>query len=847
MTKAILFISFVTILHQNVASQSPKNPGIIKIDYAKLVSRADLVYDTPVRRSEEGMPVGNGTLGGLLWTTPSALHTQLNRVDVFANNSASNNFYERHTDYCGGIGFADIDFIGDQETFGGETFRQHLSCYDGTVTLNGNNVLLKTLAWPEQDVMAVQIEDTRSNPMPVVTSLRALRWPVTKKGNHSAISTVKVIGNRIALVQEFREDNYYCGSVIVTEITGRPARAELASESAARLTVAPSNETFTVLMASAASFNPKEDLVAAAIKKLDDAKRKSFNGLLDANRAWWRDFWQKSFVSLHSADGEADLVEKHYTYYLYVMAASSRGAYPPKFNGMLWTTGGDDRKWGNLYWGANQSCLYNALLPTNRMELMDPMFRMYSSIYESCAQAASQQWGSKGIYIPETVAFDGMAPLPESIAAEMRDLYLLRKPWTERSKAFTDYAYMKMPFLSRWNWKKDEGWKDGQWHTADKGGGTYGHVSHIFSRGAKIAYQYWLKYEYTQDPGWLRTEAYPMLKGVAEFYRNFPNVKKEADGKYHIHHINDNESVWGGHDTVEEIASMMGIFPVAIKASEILNTDPELRALWKEFISNLAPLPLSTAYPESAGKPVTWVKSLPPVVHGEGNKLPDANTMPVWFFDLCNLESDQNMRNVANATYNASLPDGIGEKTPVNVLSKLPVAGVILGRAEATRYLIPNQIRTAEVEVMPNRMDLREGFQATSVQRLGRASEALLYALCQGVPSAPAQDPVIHVFPAWPRAWDAQYSLLCRGGFVVTSSMRQGQIEFVELHSQAGTACRARNPWPGQPVIVYRNGKKWKTLKGELLSFPTQKNERYVMLAQGNKVEQLTNFRSLMN
>ncbi len=141
------------------------------------------------------------------------------------------------------------------------------------------------------------------------------------------------------------------------------------------------------------------------------------------------------------------------------------------------------------------------------------------------------------------------------------------------------------------------------------------------------------------------------------------------------------------------------------------------------------------------------------------------------------------------------------------MLSKLPVAGAILGRTEATRYLIPNQIRTAEVEVMPNRMDLREGFQATSVQRLGRAAEALLYALCQAAPSGPAQDPVIHIFPAWPVAWDAQYSLICRGGFVVTSSRRQGQTEFVEVHSQAGTTCRTRNPWPGQSVTIYRNGK----------------------------------------
>jgi hypothetical protein len=278
---------------------------------------------------------------------------------------------------------------------------------------------------------------------------------------------------------------------------------------------------------------------------------------------------------------------------------------------MLWSTGGDERKWGSLFWGANQSCLYNALFATNHIELMDPMFGMYSSMGASLRDAAARQWGSQGIYIPETVAFDGLGDLPDSIAEEMRALYLLRKPWEERSTEFTDYARTKLPFLSRWNWKKDDGWVDGKWFTSDKGGGPFGHVTHIFSRGAKLAYQYWLKYEYTQDITWLRDRAYPMLKGVAEFYRNFPNLKKETDGRYHLHHVNDNESIWDGHNTIEEIASMKGIFPVAIKASKILDVDADLRKSWELFLSELSPLPV-----KDEAEKITWKKSLLPVLRG---------------------------------------------------------------------------------------------------------------------------------------------------------------------------------------------------------------------------------------
>ena len=40
--------------------------NLLQVDYRELVSRADLTYDTPVARSEEGMPVGNGRMGSLV-------------------------------------------------------------------------------------------------------------------------------------------------------------------------------------------------------------------------------------------------------------------------------------------------------------------------------------------------------------------------------------------------------------------------------------------------------------------------------------------------------------------------------------------------------------------------------------------------------------------------------------------------------------------------------------------------------------------------------------------------------------------------------------------------------------
>ena len=81
---------------------------------SQTISHSDLVYDRPVARSEEGIPVGNGRMGSLVWTTLSQLRFQINRVDVYANNCATNSFFERHNDDRGGCAYLDIEFGGNR-------------------------------------------------------------------------------------------------------------------------------------------------------------------------------------------------------------------------------------------------------------------------------------------------------------------------------------------------------------------------------------------------------------------------------------------------------------------------------------------------------------------------------------------------------------------------------------------------------------------------------------------------------------------------------------------------------------------------------------------------------------
>ena len=75
-------------------------------------------------------------------------------------------------------------------------------------------------------------------------------------------------------------------------------------------------------------------------------------------------------------------------------------------------------------------------MAANHVDLMDPLFEMWSPAYDQYAVAAEQMWGSEGIYIPETCGVLGWETLPDDIAESVREF----TPWKPISahRTFTD-------------------------------------------------------------------------------------------------------------------------------------------------------------------------------------------------------------------------------------------------------------------------------------------------------------------------------------------------------------------------------------------------------------------------
>ncbi len=776
--------------------------SLIQVDRRKLVSRADLVFDKLASRPEEGMPLGNGRMGSLVWTVPSAVKLQINRVDLHAMDSNTVSFPRADSDYGGGCGFVDIHVVdAGEDVFAPPRFRQHLSLYDAIMSIHGGGVSARALAWPNGDVMAIEIDDQRPQPAAVRIDLRMLRYQaqyhprltfklaqehtsVFRTAEHTATSKLGVHDSSITLTQQFREKDFYDSSAVAIGVSGRNSHARYLNQYTVQLSVAPGKGRFTIFIASAASKDPKVDVTKLALEQLGAAAKKGMEGLVKETSEWWRRFWSRGMLHLHSQSGQADFVEANYTYFLYLMGASSRGAYPPRFGGMIWRTDGDLSRWGSQYWWANTYAYYSNLMPANRLELMEPMFRMYWNMYGAAALAARQQWGSQGIWIPETTFFNGPERLPDDIAAELRDLMLVRKPFDQRSSRFDWYSNNKNRHNSRWNFRGDGDWDHGYYVFKFKSSGIFGHTTHILGVASRIANLAWQRYQFTKDKEWLRERAYPLIKGAAEFYRHFPNLKKEEDGRYHIHHTNSGESAWNSKDAPYEVACMHMIFPLVVRASEELGVDGELRPAWREIKQNLTPAP------------------------------PGAR---------CGTASEL----ATDRPFGAFVYNGPGAIEPVGPEPELKSR--FLGFNRLGSFIDVEGIGGAQI--FRNRLRLREGPGAIDAEHIGGLSAGLHSTMVESRPDAVADEP-ISIFNRWPKDWDAAFQLLAAGGFLVSSAQRGGAIPLVEIVSQFGGTCRLRNPWGGE-VQIHRNGRAAETLSGQVLTFPTSRGELVVLAPKG--------------
>jgi alpha-L-fucosidase 2 len=524
---AIMALSVPTLCGAGVAVASPTDAafntssGALNVNYGSYLSKHDIVYNRPNTNKLYGLPVGNGRMGAMAWQQ-NGLTMQVSGVDTSQQTAF-------------GAGLANLTTNPPLEN-GYSSYQQRLSLYDGTLTTKyDSNRTVTVMGSPNSEVMGVHVDDTRGGVQSVTFELSL--WNVSSLGNSGDVpnldtwKTVTAFADSASAgISRGQADPQNFGYTLAATVEGASYSTQVVNNSRVRFTITPTS-SYTIWFTASSRLNaPGNNSVTQARNVLNSVKSTGYPTTLNNFRNWWHGFWGKSFVQYSNNSREADYLENVYYLSTYMIAAGGYGNYPFHFINGVFRATEDQTKWSNGYWYWNQRDVYNSFLASNHVDLLAGFNRMYSRNYDYLKSYTQQRYGIDGLWVPETMGWDGNA----------------------RGTINSDFT------------------------------------KNTLSTGTEAAYNMYLQYRYTNDANYLRNTAYPYMREVVKFYA----ARLSFDGsKYYMASSNAHETYWNVRNAITDLAAVRLLFPLTIQTSQELGLDAGSRAQWQNIVNNLVAYP----------------------------------------------------------------------------------------------------------------------------------------------------------------------------------------------------------------------------------------------------------------
>jgi hypothetical protein len=519
------------------------------------------------------------------------------------------------------------------------------------------------------------------------------------------------------------------------------------------------------------------DYLAQAQRMVQQANPDILGKLAQERDKWWDDFWSKSYIQIPDQK-----IQDSWYASLYLLACCSRADCPPPG---LWGNFVTDP---NMGWQGDYTLDYNyeapfwAALATNHMELTD---NYELPLLENMPRAAHN--GPEHFQHPGLAYYTHLIPLP--------------------------------------------GWDaDNTEYMKQKGCTLFAMVDSV------------MRWRYTHDLAYAK-KIYPLLKGTAEFWNNDLVLK---DGLYYDSDDAAAEESDGNNNTSTTLAFIRLVYPALIEISQLLNVDEDQRDKWNDVLAKLPPLPIVPADqidhlgdkgtqtladiigPDAQGQSVirnaeTGYAFPSPMYHvyqdrQQRNSSPGMSSAQVIFPGWAiGLESSDDEKKAAlnTITWAAQWYDYNNECT------FYPGAACI---GYDPHEILKNIDGLIQTQMAPNFM-FRTGGGGTEDFAIVPATISAMF--------LQSYQKNIHLFPDWPMDQDASFgNLSACGGFLLSSQVTQGKIDFVKVQSLAGQKCSLANPWPQNRVSVSNNRSQSAVLSGAVLSFATQPGDLILLKPQ---------------
>jgi len=562
-------------------AQTPRPPTLAPqpvIDYR-------VTWDTPGTNYKDSMPIGNGDLGLNIWTEQNGdVVFLIDKTDAWTENGELVK-----------LGRVRLKF--DESPFlAGPSFRQILIPKEGALEIRGSNAA-NLRVWVDAESPVVHLELRAARPVSMQANAEIWRTEPrrtnTVRGNDEMNNGIRELAG-----------NPEKGVTIDPDIILQPKDDRLMWLHHNTRSIYPSvfqnqhlesllskfpdpllNRSFGVLMKGAGliaadsqtlkSFAPRanfrldvyaltttsatpEDWQATMEKTVARIDSTAIEAAQNAHRQWWSDFWNRSWIKVTGASGDANAsaVTQGYAMQRWMAAIEGRGASPMKFNGGMFTVGqepppgtpydpdkgeknADYRAWGSNYWFQNQRLVYWPMIADGDFDDLNPFLNMFLADLPLSKARTQLIYKHGGAVFPETMYFWG---LPNN----------------------NDFGWNReqMDMASRWI----------RWHV---------------NNGLELTTMMLDTWDITQDGQFARKTLLPLATElIAYFDQHWPRV----DGKLHFDPSAALETRQVATNPAPDIAGLMYVLPRLLAMPEDLTT-PEQRTTWKRILADLPPLP----------------------------------------------------------------------------------------------------------------------------------------------------------------------------------------------------------------------------------------------------------------
>ncbi|MCK5811815.1 MAG: hypothetical protein KAG94_02880 [Clostridiales bacterium] len=446
--------------------------------------------------------------------------------------------------------------------------------------------------------------------------------------------------------------------------------------------------------------------------------QQDINKCLKSHKQRWTELMNKSYIKI-DGDEKAKLVDSGYQIQRYMNLCSSRGEFPIKFNGSIFTFtipnydqvfNPDYRMWGGCYWFQNTRLIYWAMLQAGDFEGMKPFFDMYNKAYDFVKAKTKDYYGFDGLLYPETMT-----------------------PWgTHRN---IDYGF------------KRDGVK--------KGEATNMYLRFYHSGMLELVLIMIEYYKFTKEEEFIESTIIKHAKGILDFYFN-QYTKLDEFGKIIIY---PSQALENWQDAKNPTDAVAGLIHVINELLKLPIQDKKFLDKLLDYKSKTPEIPLFT----SGGRPDVLSRAMikPAQFYDKLGNVENPELYAVFPYRLFSFDNEVEIgretfkrRSIRN--YFGWTQDGIQSATLA-----MPETSREFVEAKFTKW---NELARFQGYWGPN-------FDWVPDQDHGNsASIALQKMLIQCV------DEKIYLFPAWPMNWDVTFKVNAYNNTIVEGQLRNGEV-----------------------------------------------------------------------